>query len=328
MKLVLLVNKNATAYASHLPAMLTKAFREHEVDVQYTTGRGNATDLAANAAADGAEVVVVLGGDGTLNEAANGLVGTNCALAGLPGGSTNVFIRTIGFSNDILDAAEELRDAISEDRKQRVGLGVANGRHFLCHTGVGFDASVVKQVEERAALRRRFGSQLFAWRALFTWSEYANRRKPRFTVEYLDQPSRRIISGYLTICLNTDPYTFFRDRPLTIAPGFGLDHSLAVMTVKSVTRPSFPLMIASALVGGSYLRRHPHTSFRAGVRELQIYGPDSFGYQLDGEYEGHTRKLHISYAPDVLNIYLGTHPVAHRRRFWQPRWLRNRPQSP
>src|SRR4029450_7715972 len=94
-------------------------------------GRGHARRLAQGAAVAGTDVVAVLGGDGTLNEAANGLAGTGTALAALPGGSTNVFARTIGLPQDPIGATGVLRAARARRSIERVGLGSVNGRYFL-----------------------------------------------------------------------------------------------------------------------------------------------------------------------------------------------------
>ncbi len=297
-------------------SLLPDAFSGHDFDIEHTKERDHATELARDASRGGADVVVVFGGDGTLNEAANGLIKTSTTLGVLPGGSTNVFARTIGFSNNPLDAAAELKEAMATERQRRVGLGKANDRYFLFHLGVGFDAAVVEGVEKRASMKRFAGHQFFAWKALLTWSKYATSGKPRFSVRYLDRPSARSINGYFTICMNTDPYTFFLDRPLNLAPGFGFDNSLAVITVKKLKGPSFPMMIASTLMGGSYLRRHPATSFRSSVRDLEITSPEAFPYQLDGDFLGEISSLRVTYVPDVLNLYLGPNPTLSKRRRW------------
>ena len=78
-----------------------------------TSRRGPRHPAGAGRGGDGIDVVVVLGGDGTLNEAANGLAGTARALAALPGGSTNVFARTIGLPNDPIEATGVLLDALA-----------------------------------------------------------------------------------------------------------------------------------------------------------------------------------------------------------------------
>ena len=105
LKVLLLVNSSASSVTARGRVVIQKALSaDHDVTLAETSRRGHATRLAQGAAADGVDVVVVLGGDGTLNEAANGLAGTSSALAALPGGSTNVFARTIGLPNDPIEA--------------------------------------------------------------------------------------------------------------------------------------------------------------------------------------------------------------------------------
>ena len=164
---------------------------DHEVNVVETNRRGHATRLAQGAANDGVDVVVCLGGDGTLNEVANGLAGTDTALAPLPGGSTNVFARTIGLPNDPIEATGALLDALAHDRIGDVGLGMVNGRYFLFHVGMGFDAAVVAQVERRGALKRYAGHPLFVYAAVDTWLRHYDRSRPRFAVRHADGPGPR-----------------------------------------------------------------------------------------------------------------------------------------
>ena len=122
----------------------------------------------------------MLGGDGTQNEAANGLAGTQTALASLPGGSTNVFARTIGLPNDPIEATGVLLDALAKKSIRRIGLGSVNDRYFLFHTGVGFDAAVVRQVERRDTYKRWFGHPLFIYATVVTWLRHYDRRHPHF----------------------------------------------------------------------------------------------------------------------------------------------------
>ena len=104
--------------------MIHKALStDHDVTITETSRRGHATRLAQSAARDNYELVVVLGGDGTFNEAANGLAGTETAIGVLPGGSTNVFARILGLPDDSIEAAGVLLDALAANHIERVGLG-------------------------------------------------------------------------------------------------------------------------------------------------------------------------------------------------------------
>ncbi|HEX6235889.1 MAG TPA: diacylglycerol kinase family protein, partial [Acidimicrobiales bacterium] len=183
MRLLLLVNSRASSVTPRGRVVIQKALSaDHQVTMAETSRRGHATRLAQGAAASGVDAVVVLGGDGTLNEAANGLAGSACALAPLPGGSTNVFARTVGLPNDPIEATGVLLDALARRSVRRVGLGSVNGRYFLVHTGVGFDAAVVEQVERRSGLKRYASHPLFVYAAFDTWMRHFDRSRPRFAV--------------------------------------------------------------------------------------------------------------------------------------------------
>ncbi len=184
MRLLLIVNSSASSVTPRGRVVIQKALSaDHDVTVAETSRRGHATRLAQGAARDGVDVVVVLGGDGTLNEAANGLAGTETALPPLPGGSTNVFARTIGLPNDPIEATGALLDGLAAGRIEAVGLGSVNGRYFLFHVGLGFDAAVVEQVERRAQLKRWAGHPLFVFSAFTTWFRHYDSSRPRFEVD-------------------------------------------------------------------------------------------------------------------------------------------------
>src|ERR671912_1976787 len=116
MRVLLLVNSSASSVTPRSRVVIQKALSaDHDVTLAETSRRGHATRLAQGAAADGVDVVVVLGGDGTLNEAANGLAGTETALAPLPGGSTNVFARTLGIADDPVEATGQLLSSLNRE---------------------------------------------------------------------------------------------------------------------------------------------------------------------------------------------------------------------
>ena len=167
---------------------------------------------------------MVLGGDGTLNEAANGLAGTDTALAALPGGSTNVFARIIGVPDDPIDAAGWLLDALDRGAVTRIGLGAADGRYFLFHCGVGFDAAVVEQVERRGPWKRWAGHPLFMYAAADTWMRPKYRRRPPISV--LGADGETLARGLFTVALNANPYTFVGSRGLNLVPEATLEAPL------------------------------------------------------------------------------------------------------
>ena len=193
MRLLLVVNSFASSVTPRNTVVVHRRLsRDHDVEVVETNRRGHATRFAVDAARRGLDAVIAFGGDGTLNEVATGVAGTETALGVLPGGSTNVFARTIGLSNDPVAAADELADALGEGHITPVGLGTVNGRHFCFHTGVGFDAAVVAAVERRASLKRWFGHPLFIWSTVSTWSRGFDRARPNHSViAVTSAPTRR-----------------------------------------------------------------------------------------------------------------------------------------
>jgi diacylglycerol kinase family enzyme len=303
MKLLLLVNESASAVTPRSRVVIQKALAaDHDVTLAETSRRGHATRLAQGAAANGIDVVAVLGGDGTLNEAANGLARTACALAPLPGGSTNVFARTIGLPNDPIEATGVLLDALARRSIRRVGLGSVNGRYFLFHTGVGFDAAVVEQVERRAELKRYAGHPLFVFAGFDTWIRHYDRSRPRFAVHHSD--GTVIDDAYLTIVLNTNPYTYLGNRPLDLAPEATLDRGLASVTLRTLAFARTMRIIASALGSGAALRRSRWVDHRTdlGALSVRAYGP--VPYQVDGDHLGDTERLDFRHEPAVLDLVL------------------------
>jgi len=297
------VNLSASAVTARARVVIQKALTaDHEVTVAETSRRGHASRLAQGAATTGTDVVVVLGGDGTLNEAANGLAGTGCALAILPGGSTNVFARTIGMPNDPVEATGELLSALARGSLRRVGLGSVNGRYFLFHVGVGFDAAVVAQVERRAGLKRYASHPLFVYAAFDTWFRHFDRSRARFAVRHAD--GSVIDDGMFAIFLNTNPYTFFGNRPLDVAPDATLDRALVAMTIRTMAFGTMLALAASALGSGRLLRSHRKVDYRTDASEVWVSGYGAFPYQVDGDYLGEAEQLHLRHEPDVLTLVL------------------------
>ena len=303
MRLLLIVNASASSVTERGRVVIQKALSaDHDVELATTSRRGHASRLAQGAAAEGLDAVVVLGGDGTLNEAANGLAGTGTALGVLPGGSTNVFARTIGMTNDPIEATGELLAAMARGSRRRIGLGMVNGRYFLFHVGVGFDAAVVQQVEKRSALKRYAGHPLFAWAAVVTWMRHYDRSRPRFAVRFED--GSVIDDGVFAICLKTNPYTFVGNRPFNVAPEADLDSALSMVPYRDLAFLRLVGAAGSALGSGRRLRRDRKIDRRADLTELTITGHGPVPYQVDGDYLGEVPSLDFRYQSDCLDVFL------------------------
>jgi diacylglycerol kinase family enzyme len=301
LKLLLLLNPSASSVTARARVVIRKALSaDHEVAMAETSRRGHALRLAQDAAASDIDTVVVLGGDGTLNEAANGLAGSDTSLGVLPGGSTNVFARTIGMADDPIEAAGQLLTALERDSCRRIGLGSVNGRYFLFHVGMGFDAAVVAQVERRAALKRYAGHPLFVYAAFTTWLRHYDRSRPRLAVHTPD--GALVDDGYLCLCFNSNPYTYLGARPLNVAPDADLERGLVAVTFRTLGPARLLALVGSALGTGSWLRRHRKIDYRPDLAALTVRGHGPFPYQVDGDYLGETEHLELRHEPDSLTI--------------------------
>jgi diacylglycerol kinase family enzyme len=300
-RVLLIVNATASSVTSRARVVIQKALgADHDLTVAETTRRGHAERLARGAAQAGTDVVVLMGGDGTLNEAANGLAGSTTALAPLPGGSTNVFARTIGISRDPLEATGQLLASLHRRSWRRIGLGVVNGRRFLFHAGLGFDAAVVAQVERRSELKRYAGHPLFVASAVVTWFRHYDHSKPRFSVEL---EGETVPGCYFAIVSKTSPYTFLGPRPVVVAPEANLDSALSLTAFRTLRFAPFLTAIgASLLSDGSRLHRHPRIVARAGLSKLTVVAPEPFPYQVDGDHLGDVDRLEFEYQPEALTI--------------------------
>ncbi len=276
MRLLLLVNTSASSVTPRGRVVIQKALSaDHDLHVVETSRRGHAMRLALGAAADGVEVVVALGGDGTLNEAANGLAGSQSALAVLPGGSTNVFARSIGFVNDPIEATGQLLAALSRPGSIRpVGLASLNGRYFLCNAGVGFDAAVISRVERRGGGSNEVG------RARPVRVHRLHHLAPLLRPE----PSppgggvrRRVTAGRRLLrpgSRTPTPTTFLGNRPLHLGsrPRPPLDRGLALATFRTLSAFSFLRMTASALGYGRPLSSQRKLDLRTDLSSVHRPG--------------------------------------------------------
>ncbi len=281
--------------------------RHHEVRLVETSRRGHAIRFARDAARRGVDAVIGFGGDGTLNEVANGLAGTETALGVIPGGSTNVFARTIGLPNDPVAAAKLVSTGldIAEDDPDRlapIGLGRVNGRYFCFHTGVGYDAAVVERVERAGAMKRWLGHPLFINAAVSTWAR-AYRRAPAMFDVHAQRSGVEIGSGRGCFCvvLNTDPYTYLGNRPLSVSADATLDRGLVAICFSELGASALLRTVAAAIRGRG-LGSGDHLSEWADVDRVVLTSESPVPYQLDGDHLGDTRLLEFAHAPDAVRL--------------------------
>jgi len=304
------------AFASSVTARNTvvvkrELSRGNDVEVVETNRRGHATRFAQDAARRGVDVVIGFGGDGTLNEVATGVAGTETALGVLPGGSTNVFARTLGMVNDPVVAVKQLADGIAERHVEPIGLGRVNGRYFCFHTGVGYDAAVVRAVEKHASLKRWLGHPLFIYASLRTWLVGYDRSHPHFQVCGVgtDGQPFEVDDGYFTIVLNTNPYTYLGNRPLDLSPAATFDRGLVALTFRTMRVTAILSSLGGALRGGG-VQPSAHLDVHTDLSEFTVRHEQPFPYQLDGDDLGDTRELRFQHVPDAVRLVRPSLPPA------------------
>jgi diacylglycerol kinase family enzyme len=298
-RILLIVNSFASSVTPRNTVLVHEHLaKHHDVQVVETNERGHATRFAQDAASRGLDAVVGFGGDGTLNEIATGLAGSDTALAMLPGGSTNVFVRTLGIANDPMVALTQLMAGIDRNEIERVSLGQANGRYFTFHAGIGYDAAVVEQVERRSSLKRVVGQPLFAYSALHSWFKSYDRKYPHFTMNI---DGRAIPNGFFSVVLNTNPYTFVGKHPIHLSSAASLEKKLVVVTFRKMTTPLMLKTLYSALRRGG-LETSSGIDIATDVEHVKIEFPAPFPYQLDGDYLGDTTSIDIKHCPEALRL--------------------------
>ncbi|MCM0675721.1 NAD(+)/NADH kinase [Micromonospora phytophila] len=314
MRAVLVVNPKATTTSERSRDVLVRALRsEVDLSVRYTRRRGHATDLAREAAEEGVDVVVTLGGDGTVNEVVNGLmtaqpptVPTGAtpaerlpALATVPGGSTNVFARALGLPRDWPDGTSMILEGLRLGRHRIIGLGRADDRYFTFCAGFGIDAAVIHRVEQ-ARRRGRVSTPGLYFRS--TVGQYflnSDRRHPAISLE---RPGETAEDELATVIIqNTAPWTYLGEREVNPNPDASFDLGLDVLALRQLRVASTTRTVTQ------FFSRHPDPRGRQVLRlhdvaEFTLVSGRPQAFQLDGDYLGEREKVRFTSVPAALRV--------------------------
>ncbi len=301
-RMLIIVNPYATTVSDRLKNLVVYALRgRYDVDAVDTESRDHATELCREAAREGYDVVVAFGGDGTLNEAANGLAGSQTPLTCLPGGRTNVYCRMLGIPHDVVDATEHLLRMADDWHPRRLDVGRLNDRHFLFSAGVGLDASVVQRVDAHPRLKARLGEWYYTSTGLQTFTRHYLLRPPRLEVEIGDVR----VSGVTAIVQNGSPYTYFGRRPVEMGEGATL-HSgdLSGVVLTRASPVDIPTVIWRALSAGARVGAHRRVHPFNGIQALRIRSADDrpLPLQVDGDYIGAAEQAELSVMPEGILV--------------------------
>jgi diacylglycerol kinase family enzyme len=310
-RVLVVVNPRATATTVRQRDVVVHALAaDAKVEVEETANRGHAAALACRAMRDGVDIVVAVGGDGTVNEVVNGLLtdgvhGEVPALGIVPGGSTNVFARALGLPNDPVEATSVLLDAMATERRRPVGLGRADERWFVFAAGLGYDAAVVNEVEAHRRRGKRSTHALYVRTAVRTF--YAqDRRSPALTIHFPD--GRTVEELHMAVITNCDPWTFLGNRRVSPTPGASFDTGLDIYARARMGTPGILWSAAQML-----RRRQPLTDIPAirtsmGARvehdlaDFVVRASRPVPFQVDGDALGEREVVHFQGIRSALHV--------------------------
>jgi diacylglycerol kinase family enzyme len=301
-RLLIIVNPYATTVSDRLKNLVVYALRgSYEVDAIDTERRNHATELCREAAREGYDGVIAFGGDGTVNEAANGLIGSSTPLSCLPGGRTNVLCRILGIPTDVVDATEHLLRLADDWQPRAVDVGRVNDRWFTFSAGVGLDASVVETVDAHPRLKARLGEWYYTWVATNTFNRRYLIRPPRFEA----QVGGESVRGVTAIVQNAMPYTYFGNRPVHMGDEVALDSGdLAGVVLRRANPIDVPTVMWRSLSGKPRLGRHHQIHPFTGLDGLTVTSLDDrpLPIQVDGDYIGEARAALFGIRAGALRV--------------------------
>jgi diacylglycerol kinase family enzyme len=308
---VLIVNPNATSTTPAGRDLLAHALESRvQLSVQHTDHRGHAIEIARRAADDGVDVVIVHGGDGTVNEVVNGLLGRPGALppgqvpavAVVPGGSANVFARSLGIPHDPVDATNMLIDLLGEYRQtrrwRRIGLMDCGERWGVFTAGMGVDGEVVAAVEARRRKHKGVTATRYIRAAVPTVLRSA-RRAPTLTLEL---PGRDPITGvHFVFVSNSSPWTYANSRPVWTNPDCRFETGLGVFGTTSMNVWRNLLLIRRMISRKGHIKAK-HLIRDDDVAWVRVTSDTPIATQIDGEFTGLRELMSFRAVPAALDV--------------------------
>ncbi len=296
-RLLLVVNPVARTVSRPTLAVIEKALSaDFKLEVLETVERGHATEVAREAALQGIDLLVVFSGDGTINEALNGLAGTDVALGVLPGGATNILVRALGLPPDPVEATGVLIGKALAGEARKLSLGVADGRYFAVNCGAGVDAAAMARLEARSP-KSKTAYERAAFIAVLraVLSSYAGRTADLTVRVDAGEP----VPSISVLVGRTDPYTYYKGRGIRVTPQASLDAGLDVLSARRLPRRRL-LRIAWQVFGSARHVRGRDMDYAHDVSHVEVASARPFPVQVDGDSMGEHSRLEVGLARDAL----------------------------
>jgi len=306
--MLIIVNPYATTVSDRLKNLVVYALQgRYEVETVATEAQNHATEIGREVRDHGYDVVVAFGGDGTLNEVANGLVGTDVPVSVLPGGSTNVVCRTLGIPNDVVDATEHLLALADEWAPRKIDLGCVDDRHFVFSCGAGIDATVVRRVDAHPRLKATAGPYYYTWAAVAAFYRSYMVNPVQLRVEVDGQS----VDGVTALAQNSDPLTYFGERPVRVCEGIAFDDgTLALGVLRRAAQRDMPTLIPRLFSEKGPAARHRRIDHFPAIAAATVTSISEtrdgmtrpFPVQVDGDYIGERTRIELGIAPGALTV--------------------------
>jgi diacylglycerol kinase family enzyme len=308
MRALLVMNPKATATTRRSREVVAHALQgELDTVVRETGYRGHAAELARAGAEDGVDLIVALGGDGTVNEVVNGMLtatprddGKVPDLGVVPGGSTNVFARALGLPNDAVEATGVLLDAIHENRRRPVSMGLADDRYFTFCAGFGFDAAVVGIVEQARRAGHKSTGLLYVRSALHHYFRGMDRRHPPIAMKMPD--GAEIPGLFMAIVTNTSPWTYLGNRPIAVTPQSSFEDGVDLFGVTKMSGLSGVRIGRRMITGSKRLARGRDVTVHHDLSEFTLTAAVPTDFQLDGDHLGQRESVTFRAIRDALRV--------------------------
>jgi diacylglycerol kinase family enzyme len=308
-RVLVVSNPRATATTLRQRDVLVHALAsDAKLEVEETANRGHAAALACRAMRDGFDVVVALGGDGTVNEVVNGLLTDGVhpdvpRLGIVPAGSTNVVARALGLPNDPVEATSVLIDAMAADRRRQIGLGLADDRWFVFTAGFGYDAAVVAAVEAHRRRGHTSTPALYVRTAVRTFFRQ-DRRRPAITLEFPDGSS--VPGLHMALVTNCDPWTYLGDRPVSPTPQASFETGLDVYARTRMGTPGILLAAARMIAapGRATGRRGFGARLEHDLTAFTLRADRPLPFQVDGDALDERQLVMFRGVPRALEVYV------------------------
>jgi diacylglycerol kinase family enzyme len=309
MRTLLVANTFATSTDDAIQARVVSELSKHlDITTVNTSARNDAIEIARSAQQQGFELVIGLGGDGTVNEIANGLLldGPNPEgplLAAIPGGNGNVFARNMGLSENPMEATAQILNAINNQKFQEIGVGrIATNnisRWFLFNAGIGLDAAVLAEMEVRRASGKAvsdFSYATLALRELFTRTD-----RKHGSLSLVSDSGEVQRNAHFALIVNIAPWAYLGSKALNPLPSASHHTALDVYAPTSLSVSSV-LRLASRAIAGKSAENDRNVIALTNQKQVHIQAEIPLWIQVDGDVIAQSTELTATHIPHALRV--------------------------